>query len=218
MSGPFRVGFCVSGGGRLFRAAANQSSRLGIAPVLVIGETGCAGDLETFCAERLISFARLDARDRARFDEEVTQLCVGARLDLLCLTFDRIIPAGLVEHYRSRIINVHLALLPAFKGKAGLRQAIDFGARFAGATIHEVDEEVDHGAVIAQCVVGVRRSDTPEIIGTRLFGLLRLMFLQVLRWYSCGRVAKDDRGRVWVKDAVYGELPISPSLEDSFPD
>ena len=215
---PLRVGFCISGGGRLFRAAANQASRLNIVPVLVIGETGCAGDLTKFCAERKIAFARLDARNRARFDREVKRLCIDAQLDLLCLTFDRIIPPELVEHYRGRIINVHMGLLPAFKGTDALNQAVGFGARFAGATIHEVDEQVDHGAVIAQCVVGVRRRETAEMIGSRLFGLLRLMFLQALLWYSSRRVTRDARGRIWIKNAAYGELPVSPSLEDSFPD
>jgi phosphoribosylglycinamide formyltransferase 1 len=212
------VGFCVSGGGRLFRAAVNHASRLEIAPVLAIGETRSAADLEQFCTERQIGFHRLDAGDRKRFDGELTQICIDARLDLLCLTFDRILPPALVGHYRSRIINVHTALLPAFKGKNGFDQAIQFGARFAGATIHEVDEEVDHGAIIAQCVAGIRQNETAERIGGRTFGLVRLMFLQVLRWYSSGRVTRDGCGRIWIKDAIYGELPISPSLEDSFPD
>jgi len=218
MTKPLRVGFCVSGGGRLLRAAVNQAHRLHIAPVLVIGEAGCARDLAKFCAERRIAFARLDAKNRSRFDREITRLCIGAKLDLLCLTFDRIIPPALVKHYRGRIINVHPGLLPAFKGTGALKQAVGFGARFAGATIHEVDEQVDHGAVIAQCVVGVRRGETAEMIGARLFGLLRLMFLQVLRWYASHRVTRDKQGRIWIRDAVYGELPVSPALEEAFPD
>jgi phosphoribosylglycinamide formyltransferase 1 len=218
MTKPLRVGFCVSGGGRLFRAAANQAARLNIVPVLAVGETGCSGELEDFCAQRQITFTRLDAQDRTRFNSDLTRLCIDAQLDLLCLTFDRIIPPALVAHYRGRVINVHMGLLPAFKGTNALRQAVEFGARFAGATIHEVDEQVDHGAVIAQCVVGIRRGETAETIGGRLFGLLRLMFLQVLHWYSSGRVTRDEQGRVWIRDAVYGELPVSPALEDSFPD
>ena len=218
MTKEFRVGFCVSGEGRLFRAAANHASRLGIMPVLVLGETRCAEDLADFCAKRSIEFKSLDAGDRPMFDVEITRLCIGAHLDLLCLTFDRIIPRALVEHYRGKIINVHMGLLPAFKGMHALDQAIKFGARFAGATIHEVDEQIDHGAIVAQCVVGIRREDTAETIGGRLFGLLRLTFLEMLRWYSTGRVTRDEQGRIWIKGGVYGELPIAPSIEDSFPE
>ena len=81
-----------------------------------------------------------------------------------------------------------------------------------------MDEEVDHGAVIAQCLLGIRRHETPELFGSRLFNHLRLMFLQVLKWYSSGRVTADEQGKIWVRDAVYGEFPVSPALEDSFPD
>ena len=65
---------------------------------------------------------------------------------------------------------------------------------------------------------GVRRQDSAESVGRRLFGPLRLMFLQVLAWYAVGRVTRDEQGRIWIRDGVYGELPTSPAPEDSFPD
>jgi len=218
MTKPFRVGFCVSGGGRLFRAAATLAPQIQIAPALAVGEMKCAEDLESFCQLRSIDFARLDPKDSSKFDSEITRLCISAELDLLCLTFDRILPRALVEYYRHRIINVHMGLLPAFKGMRALDQAVGSGARFAGATIHDVNELVDNGAIIAQCLIGIRRDDTAASIGLRLFGPLRSMFLQVLRWHSSGRVSRDEHGRIWIENAVYGELPISPSLEDSFED
>lgn len=213
-----RVGFCVSGEGRLFRAAVSHAERLGITPTLVIAEGKALSDLEDFCLTRQIPLHRLNPGDRARFDQAVTSLSIDARLDLLCLTFDRILAPALVAHYRGRIINVHPALLPAFKGTNALGQATNAGARFAGATIHEVNDDVDGGPIIAQCVLGVRRQETPESLGRRLFGPLRLMFLQVLSWYAAGRVTRDAQGRVWIKDGVYGELPISPAIEDAFPE
>jgi phosphoribosylglycinamide formyltransferase 1 len=218
VSGELRVGFCVSGGGRLFRAAVAHSRQVGIVPALLVTETKCDAELAGVCANHNIPMHNLNAGDRRAFDDEVMARCVAARLDLLCLTFDRIIPAALVDHYHGRVINVHMGLLPAFKGLHGLEQAVSFGARFAGATIHEVGEEVDGGGVIAQCVLGIRRGESPESLGRRVFGPLRLMFLQVLAWYAAGRVCHDERGQVWVRDAVYGELPISPGLEDAFPD
>ena len=218
MSDARRVGFCVSGEGRLFRAAASQRERLGITPTLVIAEAKAASDLEDFCSARQIPFHRLDPRDRSGFDRQVTRLCIEARLDLLCLSFDRVLSPELVAHYRGRILNVHMGLLPAFKGMNALRQATQAGARFAGATIHEVTADLDGGAIVAQCLVGVRRQETEDSLGGRLFGPLRLMFLQVLSWYAAGRVMKDEQGRVWIKDAVYGELPISPAVEAAFPE
>jgi phosphoribosylglycinamide formyltransferase-1 len=218
MNTPLRVAFCVSGGGRLFRAAANQAGRLGIKPVQVIAETKADAELDSFCAARSIPLHRLEPKPRAEFDRKLTSLCLEAELDLLCLSFDKILPPELVRRYPGRIINVHPALLPAFKGMNALDQAVDFGARFSGATIHEVKEEVDSGAIIAQCVLGLRRRESAEAFGRRLFGNLRLMFLQVLAWYAAGRVAKDDQGRIWIQEAIYGEFPISPAVEQAFPE
>src|SRR5262249_4503741 len=131
----------------------------------------------------------------------------------LSLTFDRIIPPDLVARYPGRIINTHMGLLPGFKGMNGLAQALEAGVRFAGATIHEVVEGGDDGAVIAQCGGGTARDDSPALLGVRLFASLRRMYLQVIAWYAAGRVVKDQRGRIWVRDAIYGELPISPAVE-----
>ena len=219
MEARFRVGFCVSGGGHLFRAAAVQNDQLEIVPAMVVLDAHARQDLEAFCGDRGIRCARLPQDlPIALFNEKITSLCADANLDLLCLTFDRILPSDLVTHYRGRIINVHMGLLPAFKGRDALQRAVSSNVRYTGATIHEVDDQVDHGAQIAQCIVGVRRNETAEQLGSRLFVLLRLMFLQVIAWYSSGRVFKDDGGNIWVRDAVYGEIPISPSIEMSFPE
>ena len=212
----FRTGFFISGQGRLFRAAANARARLGITPSLVVAESGAAADLEDFCARRRIPFERLEPSDRRAFDHNLTRLAVDGRLDLLCLTFARILPDDLVGHYRRRIINVHPALLPSFPGINALGRAVTSGARFSGATIHEVTEAVDAGPIVAQCLLGIRRHETGDAFGQRLFIILRLMFLQVLAWYGAGRVVHDDQGQVWIRNAVYGELPISPAVELDF--
>jgi len=219
MEARFRVGFCVSGGGHLFRAAAVHSEQLAIDPALVILDGRAQEDLEKFCGDRAIRCVRLPHElPNDQFNEKITSLCADAELALLCLTFDKILPPELVTHYRGRIINVHMGLLPAFKGLNALQRAVSHNIRYAGATIHEVDEKIDHGAQIAQCIVGIRRLETAEQLGGRLFGLLRSMFLQVIAWYSHGRVTKDEDGRIWVRDAVYGEIPISPSIEMTFPE
>jgi phosphoribosylglycinamide formyltransferase-1 len=214
----FRVGFCVSGNGHLFQAAALQSDLLGVEPALVVAGPRASPEVGLFCRDAHIPFVSLPRLERKAFDVEITRVCAAAELDLLSLTFDKIIPPQLVEHYRGRIINTHMSLLPAFKGLHGLAQALEAGARFAGATIHEVTESVDDGAIIAQCVVGVCRNDNTAVLGQRLFASLRQMYLQVLAWYAAGRVMKDARGSLWVRDAVYGQLPISPAVELTFPD
>ena len=212
----FRVGFCVSGGGRLFRAAVAQSERLGITPVVLVADHGAEADLESFCTQHAIPCVRLQRMPAPAFADMITPLAIDAQLDLLCLTFNRIIPPALVSHYRGRIINVHMSLLPAFKGLRGLEQALTADVRFVGVTIHEVDEGVDTGPIIAQTLVGVRPDDTAPALGDRLFPMLRAMYLQVIAWYVQGRVEKDANGHMRVRGATYGELPVSPSIELTF--
>lgn len=214
----FRVGFCVSGNGSLFRAAAVQAPKLGIIPVIVVAEHTASVELDGFCKTHQISLVRLGQMDRELFNKEVTRHCIEAELDLLCLTFDKLVPAELVSHYRGRIINVHPALLPAFKGMKALEQALKANVGFVGATIHDVDEQMDNGAIIAQCILGVRQNDTTDLVGGRLFGVLRMMYLQVISWYAEGRVYKDESNNIRIKGAVYGEFPVSPAVERSFPD
>jgi len=75
---------------------------------------------------------------------------------------------------------------------------------------------VDHGPVIAQCILGIRRDDTVESVCARLYPLTERMFLQTIAWFAEGRIEKDDTGRIWVRGARYGTLPISPELEREF--
>src|SRR3712207_57489 len=107
MASEYSVGFCVSGQGRLFRSAVMQKEELGIRPALVVADHSASTELEAFCGGRNVPFVRLEKLRRAEFNTEITRICMDAKLDLLCLTFDRIIPPELVRHYRGRIINVH---------------------------------------------------------------------------------------------------------------
>jgi phosphoribosylglycinamide formyltransferase-1 len=212
------VGFCVSGEGRLFRAAVLHAEKIGIRASLVVAEYKASPELEGFCSEHQVPFVRIGKMPRPEFDKTLVHHCTKLELDLLSLTFDKIIPQELIKHFAGRVINVHPALLPAFAGLDGLGQSERAGVRYMGATIHLADELMDHGAIVAQCVLGLRRGDTVASAGRRLFPYLRLMYLQVLAWFAEGRVEFDEQGRVWIRDAVYGETPISPAVERAFAD
>ena len=209
-----RVGFCVSGNGSLFRAAVRRRDDARIEPALLILESKAAADLDDLAAAHGIPRLRLDPRDRAAFDEQLTDALVQADLDLAALTFDRVLPAKAVAALPRRIINVHPALLPAFVGMRGLERTVESGVRVGGVTIHEVIEAVDAGPVIAQAVLPIRTDDTPQSYGARMYRLLEPMFLQVLRWYADGRVGHDERGRVLIHGGNDETLPIVPALED----
>lgn len=197
----------------MFQDATRNRATNGIDPIVVFAEATAPPKLDEFCASERIKVVRFQPSRREDFDRELSTAIAAESLDLICLTFDRILPREIVHANARKIINVHMGLLPAFRGMRALQQAVETGARFAGATIHEVDEEVDHGPIIAQCVTGVRIDDTAETLGSRIYPMLSDMFAQVLRWYSSGRVTHDKSGRIVVRDARYGELPISPAVE-----
>ncbi|HVR38717.1 MAG TPA: formyltransferase family protein [Thermoanaerobaculia bacterium] len=208
-----RVVFCVSGNGLLFRAAVARRAELAIEPALLVARPNAAADLEDFCAAHGVPIHRFARIPREAFDRTISEVCIGANADLVSLTFDRIIPPAVVAHYARRIINVHPSLLPSFAGTNGAADTLKNGARFGGATIHEVVDEVDAGPIIAQCAVATIPGESAEAFGKRMFRLLEPMYLQVLKWYAEGRVGHDDAGRVVIRGARYGELPIAPSLE-----
>jgi phosphoribosylglycinamide formyltransferase-1 len=216
--GGFRVGFCASGQGRLVRSAIMQRNELGVDIALVVLEHKASVELEEFCHAHGIPTVRLEKLPRQEFNDLLTRTLIEAALDLVCLTFDRLIPPEVVRHYRGRIINTHMSLLPAFVGFHAFENAIGSGVRYAGVTIHEVNEEADAGAIVAQTLVGVRRHETPDTLGRRLFGQLRSMFLQTVAWYAEGRIERDDQGRIWVREGVYGEFPTAPAVERAFAD
>lgn len=218
MSRDFELGFCVSGGGRLMRAAVANAAILGIRPALVVLDAKADPGLEGFCDRFGVRYIRLSRAPREELDSVLFSACTSQRLDLLSLTFDRILSPAMIRYHAGRVINVHPALLPAYPGLDALERAARGGGRFSGATIHEADEIADHGPILAQCVVGTRPGESGRELGARLFPHLRLMYLQVLAWYAAGRVEKDADGRLLVRGAAYGDGPISPAVELVLPE
>jgi len=210
---PLRVGFCVSGSGRLFRAAVENTLELGIKPAYLLLDRNASRDVEDFAAKRSIVTRRLTVPNRSELDDEMTSCFDEAEADFWALTFDRILPPSVVTPRLGHIVNVHMALLPAFDGLHGIRQTLAHGVRFGGATLHEVDEQMDHGPILAQCGVSLLPGDDEASAGARIWPLLRATYLQVLAWYSAGRVHRDEAGRLWVENASYHEWPISPAIE-----
>lgn len=102
-----------------------------------------------------------DAALMAEIDRHVPALVVLAG-------FMRILTPGFVAHYAGRLINIHPSLLPAFPGLRTHERAIAAGCRFAGATVHEVTAELDHGPILAQAVVPVLPGDSPDSLGERV--------------------------------------------------
>jgi phosphoribosylglycinamide formyltransferase-1 len=106
---------------------------------------------------------------RDEYDGRVSEALLEAGAELVLLIgYMRILSDGFVEQWRGRLLNVHPSLLPAFPGLDAQGQALEFGAKIAGCTVHFVDEAVDHGVIILQRAVPVEDDDTPETLSARI--------------------------------------------------
>ena len=168
-----RLGILLSGRGSNFMAIAEaiREGRLpGAEIAVVLSNLPDAAGLKIARELGLPAIAiPSEGRKRAEHDAEVVAALRQHRVDLVCLAgYMRILSPEFVRAFPNRILNVHPALLPAFPGLDAQAQALEFGAKVAGCTVHFVDEAVDHGAIITQRVVPVLDEDTAESLSARI--------------------------------------------------
>lgn len=141
-----------------------------------------------------------DFADRVSFDAAVVATLRDAGAQWVVLAgFMRLITPTLLDAFPYRIVNIHPSLLPAFPGVDAQAQALRYGARISGCTVHFVDRGTDTGPIIAQAAVPVLPEDTRDELARRILAQEHALLIDVLRWISVGRVAVQD-GRVVVRD------------------
>ena len=167
----------ISGGGSNMAALVETSRRqhwarrFGAQVAAVISNKADAGGL-AWAREQGLATAVVDHKahaSREAFDAQLMQEIDCHTPALVVLAgFMRILTPGFVAHYEGRLVNIHPSLLPAFPGLKTHERAIEMGCRFAGATVHRVTAELDHGAILEQAVVPVLPGDTPEALAARV--------------------------------------------------
>lgn len=114
---------------------------------------------------------------REAFDAALAQVIDAQNPALVVLAgFMRILTAGFVSRYEGRLVNIHPSLLPAFPGLHTHQRAIDAGCTVAGATVHQVTPELDHGPILAQAVVPVLKGETPDLLAARVITQEHLIY------------------------------------------
>ena len=168
-----KLAILISGRGSnldsILRAIAER--RLDATPTLVLTNRPGAGGLE-HARRHGVATAVLphrDYADRQAYDAALVSLLREHGVDTVALAgFDRLVTPVLLGAFPGRVLNIHPALLPAFPGLHAQRQALEYGARVTGATVHFVDEQMDHGAIIAQAAVPVLDGDSEETLAARI--------------------------------------------------
>ncbi len=167
----------ISGGGSnmaaIVRAAARERwrDRFGAQVAVVISSRADAGGLG-FAREQGLATAVIDHKaygSRETFDSALAEVIDGFEPAWVVLAgFMRILSPGFVARYEGRLLNIHPSLLPAFPGLRTHQRALDAGCQVAGATVHQVTAELDHGPILAQAVVPVLPGDTAESLAARV--------------------------------------------------
>ncbi len=180
-----KIVILISGGGSnmaaLVRAARQQQwqARLGAEIVAVISNKADAKGL-VFAKEQGIATQVLPHQgyaSREAFDAALMQAIDAYEPRLVVLAgFMRILTPAFVQHYEGRLVNIHPSLLPAFTGLHTHQRAIDEGCRYAGATVHRVTAELDHGEILEQAVVPVLPGDTADALAARVLSQEHLIY------------------------------------------
>ena len=149
-----------------------------------------------FAAARGIATAVVDHKafdSREAFDAELARVVDGFAPDVVVLAgFMRILTEGFVRHFDGRMLNVHPSLLPAFPGLHTHQRAIEAGCKLAGATVHFVTPELDHGPIVAQAAVPVLAGDTPQALADRVLVQEHRLYPQAVRWLVEDRLVLTD--------------------------
>jgi phosphoribosylglycinamide formyltransferase-1 len=187
------VGVLISGSGTNLQAILDRAADGSLAARvgLVVSNRADARGLER-AAGAGVPTQVIDHRTFARrqdFDATVIEALRAAAVELVALAgFDRLVTAVLLDAFPRRVINIHPALLPAFKGLHAQRQAVEYGVRVAGATVHFVDEDVDHGPIILQGAVAVDPDDDPDTVAARILGVEHELYPAAIRLFAEDRL------------------------------
>src|SRR4030066_971375 len=141
---------------------------------------------------------------REEFDAKLVEILRGSGAELVCLAgFMRVLTPVFVRAFPERVLTLHPALLPSFPGTHGPRQALSYGGRFSGCTVHFLDEGVDTGPVIVQAVVPVYDDDTEETLAARILLQEHRIYPMAIRLFFAGKLNLEGR-----RGPVLGEPKI----------
>jgi phosphoribosylglycinamide formyltransferase 1 len=210
-----RVAVLISGRGSnmaaLIGAAKDATFPAGI--VLVLSNRPAAAGLG-LARSPAIATAVVDhaayGKDREAFERKMQELLEAHRVELVCLAgFMRLLTPWFVGRWQGRMINIHPALLPAFKGLDTHQRALAAGVKIHGASVHFVEPDMDSGPIIAQGAVGVRDDDTAATLAARVLAIEHRIYPAALALLAAGRLKiVDGRCRIEGVAGAAGHLIV----------
>jgi phosphoribosylglycinamide formyltransferase-1 len=191
------VGVLASGSGTDLQSIIDASERniIDAEVVVVISDKGDAGALARAKTHHIPNFfVDPNGKDRAAHEDEVdailrkhqVQLVVGAG-------YMRLLSESFVKKWHHKLINIHPALLPSFKGTNGQRDALHYGVKISGCTTHFMDTEIDHGPIILQAAVPVHRDDDRDALAARILAVEHQILPRTVQLFAQNRLLIEGR-------------------------
>ena len=200
-----RIGVLLSGRGSNFEALADSigAGRIpGAEIVLVVSNREDAPGLGR-AAARGIPARAIPSKGlpREAYDTLVVAELQRAGVELVCLAgFMRLLSPNFIAAFPQRILNIHPSLLPSFPGLEAQRQALEYGVKFSGCTVHLVDENLDAGPILAQAVVPVHDGDTDETLSARILAEEHRIYTEGVRLILSGKYRIEGRRVIALAD------------------
>ena len=197
------LGILLSGRGSNFEAIADNinSGKLDAAVAVVISNNANAPGIES-ARRRGLDAAVIPSKGKPRevHDREVVDALRERQVELVCLAgYMRLLSAWFVQQFPNRILNIHPSLLPAFPGLDAQKQAFDYGVKVSGCTVHFVDSDLDHGAIILQKVVPVLDTDDGHTLAARILEQEHVAYSEAIRIVLEGKYMINGRRVVMLK-------------------
>jgi phosphoribosylglycinamide formyltransferase 1 len=204
---PVRLGILLSGRGSNFLAIADsiRSGKLPSVEIAIVISNVAEAPGITAAAQLGLPNAVLVSKGRKRVehDADVAALLEARGVELVCLAgYMRLLSPEFVAAFPHRILNIHPSLLPAFPGLDAQEQAFNYGVKVAGCTVHFVDEELDHGAIILQRSVAVLVDDDAHSLAARILAEEHIAYTEAIARVVSGEY--EVRGRRYVKTGTKG--------------
>lgn len=198
-----------SGKGSNFVAIADAIARREVPAevALVISDVESAGILQHARDRQLPAEFVAPGKFRTKLDEDAERTYIqklqGAGVNLIVLAgFMRILKGDFLRAFADRVVNIHPSLLPAFPGLEAWKQALDYGVKVTGCTVHFVDQGVDSGPIIAQETVPVMAGDTAETLHARIQQAERVVYPRAVAGLARGEIKIKGRQTIWQQGAA----------------
>jgi phosphoribosylglycinamide formyltransferase-1 len=192
-----RLGILLSGRGSNFIAIADNiaAGKLDAEIAVVISNRADAPGIEV-ARQRALNAQVIPSKGRGREEHDTAVIAAlkSAQVELVILAgYMRLLSPEFIHAFPHQILNIHPSLLPAFPGLDAQRQALDYGAKVTGCTVHFVDEHLDHGPIIVQRTVPVLANDTEETLSARILEQEHIAYSEAIQKIVSGQCTIDGR-------------------------